>query len=138
MESRLTLNSKLIHFRSINDERGILDVASTPTEVPFQIRRFFVTSANSPMVIRGEHAHKNSHQLLVAVTGSIKASCDNGRAKVDFLLNSSSFGLYLPPLTWGSQTEFSEGAKLLVLASELYDPEDYIENYEEFISLVQR
>jgi dTDP-4-dehydrorhamnose 3,5-epimerase-like enzyme len=130
------LNSKLIHFPSIKDERGILDVASTPTEVPFQIKRFFVTSASSPMVVRGDHAHKTSHQLLVAVSGSIKATCDDGRTRIHFLLNSSSFGLYLPPLTWGSQTEFSEGAKLLVLASELYDPEDYIANYSEFISLV--
>jgi dTDP-4-dehydrorhamnose 3,5-epimerase-like enzyme len=131
------LNSKLIQLQSFADDRGILAVGSTPKEIPFEVRRFFITSATSPSVVRGKHAHRASHQLLVAVAGSITATCDDGRTKTEHVLDSSSVGLYMPPLTWGEQTSFSEGAKLLVLASELYDPEDYIENYEEFISLLQ-
>jgi len=88
-------------------------------------------------MLRGQHAHRVSHQFLVAVAGSITATCDDGYTKTEHVLDSSSVGLYMPPLTWGEQTCFSEGAKLLVLASELYDPEDYIVNYEEFISLIQ-
>lgn len=88
-------------------------------------------------MVRGQHAHRVSHQFLVAVAGSIIATCDDGHTKTVNVLDSSSVGLYMPPLTWGEQTSFSEGAKLLVLASELYDPEDYIVNYEEFISLIQ-
>lgn len=131
------MNSKLIQLQSFTDERGTLAVGSTPQEVPFEVRRFFLTSATSPSVVRGKHAHRASHQLLVAVAGSITATCDDGRTKTEHVLDSSSVGLYMPPLTWGEQTSFSEGAKLLVLASELFDPEDYIENYEEFISIVQ-
>ncbi len=129
--------SKLMQLQSFTDDRGVLSVGSTPKEVPFEVRRFFITSASTPSVVRGQHAHKVSHQFLVAVTGSITAICDDGHTKTEHVLDSSSVGLYMPPLTWGEQTSFSEGAKLLVLASELYDPEDYIENYEEFISLLQ-
>ena len=131
------MKSKLIQLQSFTDDRGVLSVGSIPKEVPFEVRRFFITSATSPSVVRGQHAHRVSHQFLVAVTGSITATCDDGHTKTEHVLDSSSVGLYMPPLTWGEQTSFSEGAKLLVLASELYDPEDYIVNYEEFISLIQ-
>jgi dTDP-4-dehydrorhamnose 3,5-epimerase-like enzyme len=126
-----------MQLQSFTDDRGVLSVGSTPKEVPFEVRRFFITSATSPSVVRGQHAHRVSHQFLVAVTGSITATCDDGHTKTEHVLDSSRVGLYMPPLTWGEQTSFSEGARLLVLASELYDPEDYIENYEEFISLLQ-
>ena len=131
------MNSKLIQLQSFADVRGVLAVGSTPNEVPFEVRRFFITSATSSSVVRGQHAHRVSHQFLVAVAGSVTATSDDGHTKTEHVLDSSNIGLYMPPLTWGKQTSFSEGAKLLVLASELYDPEDYIENYEEFISLVQ-
>jgi UDP-2-acetamido-3-amino-2,3-dideoxy-glucuronate N-acetyltransferase len=129
--------SKLIQLQSFTDDRGVLSVGSTHKEVPFEVRRFFITSATSPSVVRGQHAHRVSHQFLVAVTGSITATCDDGHTKTEHVLDSSSVGLYMPPLTWGEQTAFSEGAKLLVLASELYDSEDYIEDYAEFIALSQ-
>jgi len=129
--------SKLIQLQSFADDRGVLSVGSTPKEIPFEVRRFFITSATSPSVVRGQHAHRVSHQFLVAVAGSIIATSDDGHTKTEHVLDSSSLGLYMPPLTWGEQTSFSEGAKLLVLASELYAPEDYIQNYEEFISLIQ-
>jgi UDP-2-acetamido-3-amino-2,3-dideoxy-glucuronate N-acetyltransferase len=129
--------SKLIQLQSFTDDRGVLSVGSAHKEVPFEVRRFFITSATSPSVVRGQHAHRVSHQFLVAVTGSITATCDDGHTKTEHVLDSSSVGLYMPPLTWGEQTAFSEGAKLLVLASELYDSEDYIEDYAEFIALSQ-
>ena len=131
------MQSKLIQLESFKDERGLLAVGSTPKEVPFEIKRFFITSASSPEVIRGQHAHKVSHQFLVAVAGSITATCDDGNTKTEYVLDSSGVGLYMPPLIWGEQSAFSEGAKLLVLASETYDPQDYIQNYSEFISTVQ-
>jgi dTDP-4-dehydrorhamnose 3,5-epimerase-like enzyme len=131
------MQSKLIQLESFKDERGLLAVGSTPKEVPFEIKRFFITSASSPEVIRGQHAHKVSHQFLVAVAGSITATCDDGHTKTEYVLDSSGVGLYMPPLIWGEQSAFSEGAKLLVLASETYDPQDYIQNYSEFISTVQ-
>ena len=131
------MQSRLIQLESFKDERGLLAVGSTPKEVPFEIKRFFITSASSPEVIRGQHAHKVSHQFLVAVAGSITATCDDGYTKTEYVLDSSSVGLYMPPLTWGEQSAFSAGAKLLVLASETYDPQDYFKNYSEFISIVK-
>jgi UDP-2-acetamido-3-amino-2,3-dideoxy-glucuronate N-acetyltransferase len=94
--------------------------------------------ASSPDVVRGEHAHRICHQLLVAATGSLIATCDDGNTKSEFLLDKPTLGLYMPPLTWGTQTNFSEGARLLVLASHLYDVDDYVSDYKEFEALVSK
>ena len=108
------------------------------SEVPFEIKRFFITSASSPEIVRGQHAHRRCHQILVAVSGSIKASCDDGQTKSEFLLDSPGLGLYMPPLTWGGQSDFSPGAKLLVLASDLYDEDEYVRSYADFLNLVKK
>jgi len=127
--------AKLVELQVFEDPRGLLSAGSIPDQIPFEVKRFFITSANSSDIVRGRHAHKTSHQLLVAVHGSVKVKCDDGRSKADFLLNSVNTGLYIPPLIWGEQTEFSPGAKLLVLASGLYELTDYIRNFDEFREL---
>ena len=132
------MKAKLIQLKSFEDARGVLSVGSTPEEIPFEVKRFFVTSATSPEIVRGEHAHKTSHQLLVAVSGSVAAICDDGATKQDFLLDSPTTALYMPPLTWGTQTNFSSGARLLVLSSDVYSPQDYVTSYDEFLALVHR
>jgi dTDP-4-dehydrorhamnose 3,5-epimerase-like enzyme len=131
------LNSRLIQLESFQDERGLLAVGSTPKEVPFEIKRFFITSAKSPQVVRGQHAHRSSHQFLVAVAGSITATCDDGHTKTEHILDSANVGLYMPPLTWGEQSAFSPGAKLLVLASDTYDESDYVRSFADFLTLVK-
>ena len=130
------MKCKLIQLESFKDERGILAVGSTPKDVPFEIKRFFITSAISEQVVRGQHAHKATHQLLIAVHGSVRVTCDDGESKLDFLLNSMDTGLYMPPLTWGEQSAFSPDAKLLVLASDVYEESDYVRGYADFLKLV--
>lgn len=127
--------AKLVELQVFEDTRGLLSAGSIPDQIPFEVQRFFITSANSSDIVRGRHAHKTSHQLLVAVHGSVKVTCDDGRSKADFLLNSVDTGLHIPPLVWGEQTEFSPGAKLLVLASGLYNEADYERNYGDFLRL---
>lgn len=129
--------AKLVELQVFQDTRGLLSAGSIPDQIPFEVKRFFITSANSSDTVRGRHAHKTSHQLLVAVHGSVKVTCDDGRSKADFLLNSVNTGLYIPPLIWGEQTEFSPGAKLLVLASGLYNQADYVRNYGDFLRVLE-
>ena len=82
---------------------------------------------------RGGHAHKALEQLIVAVSGSFTVVLDDGKVKRSFVLNRPYMGLYVTPGIWRVLDDFSSGSVCLVLASEKYDPDDYIRDYDEFI-----
>ena len=126
----------LANIKKIVDERGGLTAAEYPTEIPFLPKRYFLISGVSSMAIRGEHAHKKCGQFLVCLQGSCKVTLNNGHESVNVVLSSQEQGLYLPSMIWGIQSDYSADAILLVLASDIYDTEDYIRNYEEFLSIV--
>ena len=85
---------------------------------------------------RGEHAHKACAQFLICTAGSVRVLADDGHARADILLDSPHKGLLLPPMTWGTQYEYSADAVLLVFASHPYDNDDYIRSYDEFLAAV--
>lgn len=110
-------------------------VAEVNKQLPFAVQRFFTVSHVPEGEPRGIHAHKECHQFLVCVSGSVKAMVDNGHERVVVQLDRPTLGLHMPPLTWGAQYDYSKDAVLLVLASHNYDAEDYIHDYEEFLVL---
>ncbi|GHW66713.1 WxcM-like domain-containing protein [Vibrio cholerae] len=125
---------KIIHFPSFSDMRGSLVVCEYRKHIPFVPKRsFFVHSVETDKV-RGEHAHKECHQLLVALSGSLSVVVDDGVERDEIILDSPTLGLLIPKCVWGIQYKFSRDAILLVYASEEYDDEDYLRNYDEFIS----
>jgi dTDP-4-dehydrorhamnose 3,5-epimerase-like enzyme len=87
--------------------------------------------------VRGEHAHHACHQFLIAASGSVTVSVDDGKNRGSVVLNSTDRGLHIPPMTWGSQHQFSSDAVLLVLASHEYDDADYIREYRQYISIAE-
>ena len=121
----------LPHFE---DYRGSLSVGEIGAQIPFPVKRFFLTYGVSNQV-RGEHAHRTLEQVLICVYGSLKLTLDDGFRRQEFLLDDPSFAVYVPPMIWGIQQQHSAHAVLLVLASERYDPADYIREYPEFLSL---
>lgn len=121
----------------ICDIRGSLSVAEFEQSVPFSPKRLFVVFDVPSREVRGEHAHKTCHQFLVCVRGSCAALVDDGSRRREVVLDRPSLGLYLPAMTWSTQYKYSADAMLLVLASEHYDPEDYLRDYTEFRRLVQ-
>ncbi|MBH1964353.1 MAG: WxcM-like domain-containing protein [Comamonadaceae bacterium] len=123
---------QLHHLREVPDLRGYLCAAEFDTNLPFIPHRCFWVYAVPNQQIRGEHAHKLCGQFLVAVTGSLRVVADDGERREEFLLDKPNLGLYLPPMTWGIQYGYSENAVLMVLASDAYDPQDYIRDYSEF------
>lgn len=118
------------------DLRGQLAAGEFPDQVPFLARRFFVVFDVPGKEVRGEHAHRQCHQFLVCVRGTVSVVADDGRAAVEIELKTPSVGLYLRPMVWAVQFKYSPDAILLVLASDPYDAADYIRNYEEFLSLL--
>ncbi|WP_300759212.1 FdtA/QdtA family cupin domain-containing protein [uncultured Brachyspira sp.] len=121
-------------FQPHGDERGQLVALEEYKEVPFKIKRVYYMYDMSPGIVRGRHAHKNLQQILICIHGSCKILLDNGNEKKVVPLEKPYEGLYVANNMWHEMFEFSEGAVLMVLASELYDESDYIRNYEEFLN----
>lgn len=123
----------LHRFAGAGDMRGELLAFEFDKHLPFIPKRtFFVFNVPSEKV-RGEHAHKTCHQLLVAMRGSVRVLADDGTHRQEFALESPNVGLHLPPLTWGTQYRYSADALLLVFASHGYDAGDYLRDYQSFL-----
>ncbi len=123
-------------FPPHGDDRGQLVAIEAMKDLPFAIKRVYYIYDTLPDVRRGFHAHQNLQQILVCVHGSCKILLDNGYEKETVTLDKPWEGLYIAHDTWREMYDFSDGAVLLVLASELYDEADYIRSYEEFLKLV--
>lgn len=123
---------KLVQFEVHGDSRGSLIALECEKEVPFCVRRTYYIYGTQPGTPRGFHAHRNLKQLLIAVSGSVSIHCEFNGAKQEFLLDSPSKGLLIEGLVWREMHDFSEGAVLLVLASEYYSEDDYIRDYNVF------
>jgi hypothetical protein len=125
-------------FRTVVDIRGSLTAAEVGREIPFSPARFFLVYDVPSTETRGAHAHRQCQQLLVAARGSLAVVADDGESRQQFVLDSPSFGLHLPAMTWGIQYKCTADAVLLVAASHPYDPTDYIRDYGEFVALVRQ
>ena len=127
----------LHNLRQVVDMRGSLSVAELGQDVPFEARRYFLVYDVPSIEIRGEHAHLLCAQFLVAVKGRVHVVADDGDCREEFVLSQPSQGLFLPPMTWGLQYCYSPDAVLLVLASEHYDADDYVRDYDDFLRLAK-
>lgn len=122
----------LHRFAQFRDHRGGLTVGEFAQHIPFVPQRYFLVYDVPEAEVRGQHAHRECHQFLVCVRGSCTATADDGVTQETFVLDSPATGLYMPPMTWGSQREYSADAVLLVFASHSYDPADYMDDYAEW------
>lgn len=121
-------------FPQFKDLRGSLTVGEFSKEVPFRPRRYFLVFGVSSKEVRGEHAHRECKQFLICVHGSCALLVDDGSNREEILLNRSDLGVYMPPMTWGTQYKFTSDAVLLVFASHAYDNADYIRDYGQFLN----
>jgi len=124
---------KLINLPVFPDERGNLSFIEENRHIPFDIKRVYWLYDVPGGATRGAHAHKKLYQLIIAASGSFRVTLDDGRNKESFFLNRSYQGLLVSPGIWRDLDDFSSGAVCMVLASELYDADDYIRDYEEFL-----
>jgi UDP-2-acetamido-3-amino-2,3-dideoxy-glucuronate N-acetyltransferase len=133
---RLRVRGVALHrLSSFADLRGSLAVGHFDAEVPFPARRFFVVHDVPSKHVRGEHAHRRCHQFLICVRGAVRVLVDDGTISEEVVLSGPSLGLYVPPMIWSVQYKYSEDGTLLVFASDPYDPDDYIRDYEDFARL---
>ena len=131
-----SLEIKIIDLPKIADPRGNLTVVEGLDVVPFDICRAYWVYDVPGGGSRGGHAHKKLRQFVVAVSGSFHVTLDNGYERKTILLNHPYQGLLIETNIWRTLDDFSSGAVCLVLASEHYDEDDYIYDYEEFLRYI--
>ena len=123
---------RIIDLPKIPDHRGNLTFIESQNHVPFDIRRVYYLYDVPGGAERGGHAHRELHQLIVAMSGSFDVLIDDGFKKQRYHLNRSHYGLYLCPMIWRELDNFSSGSVCMVLASTLYSESDYLRDYNEF------
>ncbi len=130
---------KILEFSDLGDERGnLVVVEGSGFDVPFEIKRVFYIYGSDAEVIRGRHANRKTEFVLINVSGTSKVRLDNGFEQEVIELNRPRMGLYLPTMLWKDMYDFSEDSILLVLASEHYDAEEYIRDYDEYIKEIAK
>ena len=127
---------KIIELPRITDPRGNLTVAEANKNIPFDIKRVYWLYDVPGGECRGGHAHKQIKEILIAVSGSFHVTLDNGKEKQTFLLNHPYQGLLIDTKTWRTLDDFSSGAVCVVLASDFYDENDYIYDYNGFLQYI--
>ncbi len=123
----------LHRFPRVRDLRGSLVACEFEQGLPFVPRRYFMVFDVPGADVRGEHAHRECHQFLVCVNGTVHVVADDGERRQEFVLDEKDSGLYLPPMTWGIQYLYSPGSTLLVFASHPYDADDYLRDYGDYL-----
>ncbi|MBC7802806.1 MAG: WxcM-like domain-containing protein [Candidatus Parcubacteria bacterium] len=126
------------NLASVSEARGRLVAVQVGMPLPFVPQRCFVIMDVPGKGIRGEHAHIKLKQFLVCLKGRVTVLVDDGRLREEIVLRDPAQGLYVPPLVWAAQYNYSADAVLIVFASAKYDPRDYIRDYREFRRRVKR
>ena len=131
-------NCGLLKFRKIssksNGSFGCLTPVEFEQEIPFVVKRmYYIYNVNDDQV-RGKHSHKKLHQVLICVHGSVNVTLKNHFGEETYTLDDPSIGLYVGPDNWREMSNFSKDAVLFVLASEKYDEDDYIRDYDKFLA----
>lgn len=133
-----TTEVKLLQFQENGDERGRLVVVEGGLDIPFEIKRVFYIYGSDSEVVRGKHANRRSEFVLINVAGSSKVRViDPSGNELVISLNRPHTGIYLPAMVWKDMYDFSSDSVLLVLASEHYDPDEYIRDFDEFQRVIK-
>lgn len=128
-------DSTMLQFdRHHSNRKGVICVVENGKTIPFNVKRIYYLYDVPGGVSRGGHAHKNLSQLIIAASGSFTVTLDDGNVKRTFTLNRPYQGLYIKPGIWRELDDFSSGSVCMVLASDYYDENDYIRDYQEFLN----
>jgi hypothetical protein len=129
---------KLIDLPKISERKGAITPIYGGWHVPFEIQRVFYLYDVPGGEGRGAHAHKTLHQFLVCIMGAFDVVMDDGHELRCVRLDRAFHGLFIPPMIWAHEENFSSGGICLVLTSAHYDEKDYIRDYDEYKTLVQK
>lgn len=130
------MNYKLIDMQVFGDKRGKLVSLESNRNIPFELKRVYYIFDTLPEQERGQHAHKELEQIVIAVDGSCQFVLDDGKNRETVWLNRPDKGLYIGKNMWREMKHFSYGCKLMILANKYYDENEYIRDYDKFLKEV--
>lgn len=130
------MNYKKLVFDQKGDDRGHLVVVEGLKDIPFDVKRIFYIYGSNQDVVRGMHANRNSEFVFINVNGKSKIKIDDGKHTEIIELNQAHTGLYLDKMLWKEMYDFSPDSVLLVLTNTLYDNQEYIRDYSEYLKEV--
>lgn len=128
---------KILDIETHSDERGSLAVIESMNDIPFDIKRIYYLFSNQEGVVRGKHAHKNLKQVYIAISGSCKVILDDGTKKTEIILDNPMQGIFIDEVIWRELSNLSKDCVLLVLADNVFEEDDYIHDYSEFLSYIR-
>lgn len=131
-------NTARVKFKHFNDQYGHLVPIESCVDTPFTVKRVYYIFGVEPTMSRGHHAHRRLHQVLICLNGSLKIKLKTPDEEEIVELKNPAEGLYLGPMIWREMFDFSEGAILLVLASDSFNEDDYIRNYDFYLQEAKR
>lgn len=127
-----------IEFPVVHDRRGNLSFVQGGEHVPFDISRVYYLYDVPGGAERGGHAHRDLQQVVIAMSGSFDLILDDGKTKNRIHLNRSNYGIYVKDMVWREMDNFSSGSVCMVLASNKYSVDDYIRDYDQFLTEVKK
>lgn len=129
------MKAQIIQLPKVLDARGNLSFVENMNQIPFVIQRAYWLYDVPGGEHRGGHAYRENDEFVIALSGSFDVVLDDGRKKQRFQMNRSYYGLYIPKGIWREMENFSTNSVALELGSEPYSEDDYIRNYDEFLTL---
>tara|TARA_Y100000385_G_C13048942_1_gene618811 strand:- start:26 stop:445 length:420 start_codon:yes stop_codon:yes gene_type:complete len=123
----------LIDVSKVHNEAGNITVLENQKNIPFDVKRVYYLYDIPGGQARGGHAHYELEQYIIAASGSFDVILDDGENTKNFTLNRPNLALHIIPGLWRELDNFSSGSISLVLASNKYDEDDYIRDYNEFL-----
>ncbi|SRR5471030_595256 len=129
------MNVQMIPLQTHGDERGSLVALEEGKNIPFEIRRVYYMFKTKADIRRGFHAHKCLKQVAIAVRGSCRFLLDDGKERIELLLDNPAQGLLIESFMWREMYDFSDDCVLMVLADSYYDETDYVRDYDDFLEI---
>lgn len=129
-------NIKTFHLPKIKDRRGNLSFFENNNQIPFEIKRTYWIYDVPGGEIRGGHAFKTSHELIIALSGSFDVVLSGGEEEIKYSLNIPDKALYVPNMLWRRLENFSTNSLALIVSSITYNLNDYIKDFEEFKTII--
>ena len=126
---------KIIELPKFLDERGNLSFVELNNHIPFEIKRTYWIYDVPGGESRGGHAFKDTEEFIISLSGSFDVIIDDGKNKETITLNRPYYGLYISKGIWREFNNFSTNSLALEFASTIYNENDYIRNYDEFLNM---
>ena len=123
---------KFLKLKTVIACDGNLIPIESELDIPFDIKRVFYVYGVKNQNDRGKHSHYKTKQLLICLSGKIEVTCDDGKKRKKYVLSEPNEAVYIPEMIWDEQKYMSKDSVLLVLSNTHYNPNDYIEDYDEF------